>query len=301
MRVSDAIGLLLPSSGAVVAVVGAGGKTTVLFELGEDLARRGADTLVTTTTAIFDPRGEPGRPFDEVLLEADMAHPFQDHGEIRACCTRQASLEKRGRLIVLASRAEPGGGKLEGIHPSWPARLSRAWAYVLVEADGAKRRSIKAPGEHEPVVPPSTDVVIGVVGLDCVGRSMDAATVHRPERFQAVTGCPMGAPVQLAHVATLVRAPKGLFKSAPPGSRRIVLLNKADRCVLPAAEVLGQILASGAIEADLIIVCSHDGSNSPGRVLMLAPASGLGTRVAVGASRVAEKSMAPIVGFGASQ
>ena len=117
------------------------------------------------------------------------------------------------------------------------ARLSRDWAFVLVEADGAKHRSIKAPGDHEPVVPPSTGAVIGVVGLDCLGRPMDGATVHRPERFHAVTGCPMGAPIRLAHIATLVRAPEGLFKGAPPArvgsscsTRRIVSCRDPQRC-----------------------------------------------------------------------
>jgi probable selenium-dependent hydroxylase accessory protein YqeC len=278
MRVGDAIHLLLPLSGALVSIVGAGGKTRVLFELGEDLANRGRDTLLTTTTNIYDPRGEPGRRFDQVLSWAGLAEPFEEPGEIPACREHGPSPETRGRLIVLGSREVPGTGKLQGIHPSWTARLSRDWAYVLVEADGAKRRSIKAPGAHEPVVPPSTGAVIGVVGLDCLGRPMDGATVHRPERFQAVTGCPMGAPIRPAHIAALARAPEGLFKGAPPGSRRILLLNKADRCLLPPAEVLQEILAAGPLGTDLTAVCSHVGSNAPGRVLMLAPTSGFGTR-----------------------
>ena len=170
MRIGDAIQLLLPPSGALVSIVGAGGKTRVLFELGEHLANHGPDILLTTTTNIFDPRGEPGRRFDQVLLEADLAEPFEEPHEIPACCEHGPSSEGRGRLIVLGSREVPGTGKLRGIHSSWMARLSRDWAYVLVEADGANRRSIKAPGDHEPVVPPSTGAVIGVVGLDCLGR-----------------------------------------------------------------------------------------------------------------------------------
>jgi probable selenium-dependent hydroxylase accessory protein YqeC len=299
MSVGDAIHFLLPLSGALVSIVGAGGKTRVLFELGEDLANRGPDVLLTTTTHIFDPRGAPGRRFDQVLLEAGLAEPFQEPGDIPACREHGPSPGGRGRLIVLASREVSGTGKLQGIHPSWVARLSRDSAYVLVEADGAKGRSIKAPGDHEPVVPPSTGAVIGVVGLDCLGRPMDGATVHRPERFQAVTGCPIGAPIRPAHIAALARAPKGLFKGAPPGSRRILLLNKADRCVLAPAEVLQEILAAGPLETDLTAVCSHDGSNSPGRVLMFAPASGLGTRDSAVGPGLAEGPPESILRFGA--
>ncbi len=297
LRVGDAINSLLPLSGALVSIVGAGGKTRVLFELGEDLASRGPDILLTTTTNIFDPREEPGRRFDQVLLEADLAEPFQERGETPACREHGPSPEGPGRLVVLGSREVPGTGKLQGIHPSWGARLSRDWAYVLVEADGAKGRSIKAPGDHEPVVPPSTGVVIGVVGLDCLGRPMDGATVHRPERFQAVTGCPMGAPIRPAHISALARAPEGLFKGAPPGSRRIFLLNKADRCVLPPAEVLREILAAGPLETDLTAVCSHEGANSPGRVVMLAHASGFGTPVSAVGPGIAEGPPGSILRF----
>jgi probable selenium-dependent hydroxylase accessory protein YqeC len=296
MKLSDAIHPLLPLSGALVSIVGAGGKTRVLFELGEDLAQLGPDILLTTTTKIFDPRDEPSRRFDQVLLEADLAEPFEEPGEIPACCERGPSHKGRGRLIVLCSSEVPGTGKLRGIHPSWMARLSRDWAYIVVEADGANRRSIKAPGDHEPVVPPSTGAVIGVVGLECLERPMDGATVHRPERFQAVTGCPMGAPIRPAHIAALARAREGLFKGAPPSARRILLLNKADTCVLPLGQVLQEILAAEPLGTDLTAVCSHEGSNSRGRVLMLV--SGFGTQASAVGPGVAG-GLGAILSFGA--
>ena len=121
MRVGDAIQLFLPLSGAVVSIVGAGGKTRILFELGEHLANRGPDVLLTTTTNIFDPRWEPGRRFDQVLLGADLAEPFEEPWEIPACREQGPSPERRGRLIVLGSREVPGTGKLQGSIPvGWP-------------------------------------------------------------------------------------------------------------------------------------------------------------------------------------
>ncbi len=301
MSIGDTIHPLLPLSGALVSIVGAGGKTQVLFELGKDLANRGADVVLTTTTNIFDPRKEPGRRFDQVLLRTDLAKAVQEPGEVPACDEQGPSPEGRGRLIVLASCEIPGTGKLKGIHPSWATALRRDWAYVLVEADGAKHRSIKAPGDHEPVVPPSSGVVIGVVGLDCLGCPMDGASVHRPERFQALTGCPMGAPIRPAHIAALARAPEGLFKGAPPGSRRILLLNKADRCDLPPAVVLREILAAGPVPTDMTAICSHEGPNSPGRVLVLEPAAGIGTRASAMAPDIAEGSPGSMLKFGARQ
>ena len=40
----------------------------------------------------------------------------------------------------------------------------------MIEADGAKRLPLKVPGEWEPVIPDFTDLVVGVIGMDAVGR-----------------------------------------------------------------------------------------------------------------------------------
>lgn len=42
--------------------------------------------------------------------------------------------------------------------------------FFWIEADGAKRLPLKAPGEWEPVIPEFVDLVIGVVGMDALGE-----------------------------------------------------------------------------------------------------------------------------------
>ncbi len=263
MKLAEALlPLLPPGSGGVIALVGAGGKTSALFDLGEALP----GALMTTTTHVYDPRLEAGRGFDQVLLDLALAGPAGPE-PWPAGPENGYPGPLRGRRILLAAAAEAGTGKLKGVHPSRIAELRRLWAFVIVEADGAKRRPVKAPAAHEPVVPPGADLVLGCVGLDCLGRPMDEAAVHRPECFGPVTGCAPGAPILLWHLANLARSPQGLFKGAPAGARRVLLLNQADRLATAPAALLRELRASGPVPVDLILVCCLHDPRPEARVL----------------------------------
>jgi len=263
MRLAECLLPLLarPESGAVIALVGAGGKTSALFGLAQELGGGPTGVLITTTTHIYDPRREQGRGYDRLALAPALLEPpgsAWDPGPDGPA---------PGRRLVLAARELPETGKLQGIHPLRVAELRRHWAFVLVEADGAKRRPVKAPAAHEPVLPPAADLVLGVIGLDCLGRPMDEGCVHRPEHFGAVTGCAPGAPIGLAHLAALSRAPGGLFKGVPASARRVLLLNQADRCALAPADLLRGLLAAGPVGAGLILVCALADPRPGARVL----------------------------------
>jgi len=248
MRLLEALRPLLPGPG-VVALVGAGGKTSAMFGLGEELAGDGARVLLTTTTHIYDPRLEGGREFDRLVLDPVLASPGGAPGpDLLACAVPGGP-----RRVVLAAGGEPGTGKLQGIHPAWADRLAEAFDIVLAEADGSKRRPVKAPADHEPVVPARAALVLGFVGLACLGRPMDDATVHRPERFGPAAGCAPGQPIRLEHLAALVRSPLGLFKGAPEGARRALVLNQADACGLEPAAL---VEAFDARWAGRILVCA---------------------------------------------
>ena len=187
---------------------------------------------VTTTTKIRDPRFEVGRRFDEVVVDPRLASP-------RDAAARIAFPSLEG-TTVLASRAfdeegalSAGHGlgiqrKLDGIHPSRPSELALSFDLVLVEADGARGRSIKAPAEGEPVLPDDVDLVVALVGLDCLGAPLDERIAHRPELLGPLALCAPGDAIRPRHVAALLRSPVGLFKLCPPRARRVLLLNKAD-------------------------------------------------------------------------
>ncbi len=249
MNLAEALIPMLPGSRGdrgVIVFVGAGGKTSALFHLARELVERGWSVLVTTTTHLADPRATAG-PTAAILWRPEMESPCAPGPGPAAVPAPEPGSGPGVTLLVCREADAPG--KVKGIDPSWIPGLKTAWDFVLVEADGSKRLPVKAPESYEPVIPPGTDLVVGVIGLDCLDRPMDGRTVHRPERFSAVTGCAPGAPVAWEHLAALVRHPDGLFKGAR--SPRAVFLNKSDLApVLPSQGQLDQL------PAELVLVGS---------------------------------------------
>ena len=75
-----------------------------------------------------------------------------------------------GRTLFVAVGTIPG--KVTGPSPEAVDRLftDTSADYVIVEADGARSMSVKAPAEHEPVIPSRSTLVVIVVGIDAVGN-----------------------------------------------------------------------------------------------------------------------------------
>ncbi|MFR7894749.1 MAG: selenium cofactor biosynthesis protein YqeC [Dysosmobacter sp.] len=77
--------------------------------------------------------------------------------------------------------------------------------YVLVEADGSRQLPLKAHEAHEPVIPAVSRQVICVVGASGFGKPI-RESVHRPERFCALTGAAASDPVTPEQAAKAILA-----------------------------------------------------------------------------------------------
>lgn len=153
---------LLDVHPGVTAVIGGGGKTTLLRTLGEELAERNR-VLLCTTTKIFP---FPGLPCANTREELD-------------------ALRRKHRLLC-AGTPVSGTGKLTA--PSVHMTELVSWFdYILVEADGSAQRPFKAHAAHEPVIPAEANQVICVVGACGFGRPVEEA-VHRPELYARLAG-----------------------------------------------------------------------------------------------------------------
>lgn len=231
---------LMLDRGGVISLVGAGGKTTLMYRLARELALAGDSVLTTTTTKILRPTAE------------------QSPGVILARSSAQV-VERAGSLLVehrhlTAAAGERAGGKLTGFIPEIIDALHRSglFCWIIVEADGAARMPLKAPADHEPVVPASTRWLIGLVGLDAVGKPMAAPWVFRAKRFAKITGIGPGQSVSTASVAALIRDAKGLMKGAPEGAVRLAFANKADDATrIAAGRKIAGLLAGSDAGADI--------------------------------------------------
>ena len=243
MNLASTLVPLLPGTSGVIAFVGAGGKTTALFRLARELAETGRQVLVTTTTHLADPRLEPATPESELLFRPDLEF---------AGGPAVLPAPRAGLTVLVAREVEPG--KVKGIHPSWLPGLKPTWDLILVEADGSRGLPVKAPAAFEPVLPEGPCLVVGVVGLDCLGKTLAETTVHRPANFSAVTGCAPGAPIAWEHLAALVAHPQGLFKGAT--GARALLLNKADATAFAPSPA-----QMAGLAADRVLLCSLEAAN----------------------------------------
>jgi probable selenium-dependent hydroxylase accessory protein YqeC len=223
--------VLLQEKG-VVSLVGSGGKTTLMFRLAAELAGAGERVLTTSTTKILEPTERQsaslvvGGDVHDVIRRAEecLAH----HPHVTAA---------RENLVV--------EGKLVGFDPSAVQRIweTGLFRWVLVEADGAAGRPLKAPAEHEPVVPGCSTLVVGLVGLDAVGQPLGERYVFRPEIYSRISGLPLGSPVTEPSIASVIEHEEGLFKGSPLEAKRFVFLNKAeDGRTRKAAEKIGSLL-----------------------------------------------------------
>lgn len=173
---------ILGISRGVTALIGGGGKTTLMETLAGELRRQGT-VIVATSTRIMRPQWCP------VLLTADTA-PVT------------AALEAYGVACVAGSSDAPH--KLTAPDMGFDTLAALA-DFVLVEADGARRLPMKAHAPHEPVIPTCAARTIYVVGADGFGRPI-REVCHRPERYAALCGAAPDAPVTPAMEARVLLA-----------------------------------------------------------------------------------------------
>lgn len=196
----------------MISVVGGGGKTTTIFSLASELKRLNKRILVTTTTAIYNPDTDL---YDSLVV-------LDNKQSIETNWTN-------GTITVLGSCISTEN-KLLGVDCSILNEIYRKklFDFILIEADGSKKRPIKAPASHEPVIPSATSKVLGVIGMDSLGKTIDDANVHRPAILSEVTNSRIGDSITKEIIYRLVVSKKGLFKDTPKNSKKYLLLNKVD-------------------------------------------------------------------------
>ncbi len=145
----------LNEKGHVIAICGAGGKTTLMYYLAKYCACSGLKTLVATST--------------HIVMDAE--HYADNPDEVRMKFSQN-------RIAVVGERAAEG--KLTACDEVTMEKYIAESDIVFVEADGSKHLPCKAPGDSEPVIPKQADIVIGVLGLTAMGRRI-GDVCHRKE------------------------------------------------------------------------------------------------------------------------
>jgi probable selenium-dependent hydroxylase accessory protein YqeC len=229
-ELSESLGL---KAREMISLAGAGGKTTLMFRLAKELFLKGKRVVTTTTTKILEPAsGETVSLFIN-LDEEELKQFVHKH------------LNEYKHITIARERLE--SGKLKGVSSDL---VNDFWSsneidYIIIEADGAAGRPVKAPREGEPVIPSSTTLVVAILGVDGVEREVNKENVFQAERVSRLTGIPIGKKMTDVAMAILMTHPEGIFKGTPSSSRVIAFLNKVD---IPNGVVKGKGIAQKIIE-----------------------------------------------------
>lgn len=212
-----------------IALVGGGGKTTILHALGSQLDGR---VILTTTTK----------------MGSDQDHGFR----ILAAGNVGSDTREVGTSIVW-SRVE--GNKAHGVSKEDCDRWAELVDYVVIEADGARQRPFKAPASYEPVIPETVTQMISVIGADALGRVI-ADQCHRPLRVAALADCEPYQRLTPSGAAAVLLHQRGARRSMPGRARFTVAITKVDPTNRDLVDELVHELST--TEPDLPVIPIHN-------------------------------------------
>jgi probable selenium-dependent hydroxylase accessory protein YqeC len=218
----------------LVSIVGAGGKTTILHTLGQELAGAGNKVILTTTTKMAPNQvtGMTCWSSDPDRIEETLAP-----GVAVFVCT------------------EVTAHKVKGLSPQTVDTLfsSTSADHIIVEADGARSKLIKAPDHHEPVIPGGSTSVVVVVGAGALGRPV-GEVAHRIDRITDLTGLTEDDVLTPSHVARILLHSDGGLKAIPEHARVVMAIANVSPDSAIAVTDLASILTAHAAVTRCIIL-----------------------------------------------
>lgn len=205
MRLCDSIGIRQKD---IISIVGAGGKTSFLFQLAQELKEKEHKVLLTTTTKIYVPEKNM---VDLICVEEKNF-------------IKNAEVNKVG-IFVYGSDIN-SENKMIGLTENQIGSLTGYFDYTVIEADGAKKKRIKGWNREEPVIYSGTTKTIGILDIQVVGMEVCEENVFRSQAFCDIANAKQGEHITMDHLSHMICHPKGLFQYAE--GEKILFINKVD-------------------------------------------------------------------------
>ena len=225
----------------VVSLVGAGGKTSTMYDLAEELAAGGAKVLITTSTHIMKPDQYETVVTDRIAGVLVMPDIADSEKPVDVSSLLEENFGKRdirlpgtcgGRIVALGKQAAGPGAAQKLTMPedfgeeAVMQALLDAFDVIIIEADGSKRLPLKVPSETEPVLVPQTGLVIACAGLSAGGKTFGEAC-FRFDGYGAWLKRSADDRIQPEDMALILMDERGSRKGVDGRYYRIIL-NQAD-------------------------------------------------------------------------
>ncbi|MGZ9235316.1 MAG: selenium cofactor biosynthesis protein YqeC, partial [Anaerolineales bacterium] len=225
------------NSSPCIAFIGAGGKTTAMFQLARQLP---PPVIVSATSHL----GAWQLDLADQHIITEKPAPLEE-------------LEHGLEGVILVS-GELDDDRTKPVNPDLLHWLQQFCGYhsipLLIEADGSRGKPMKAWAEHEPPIPPFSELVVQVIGLASLGKPLNDENVHRPQIFSRLSGLRDGELITADSVVRVMSHAEGGLRNIPTTARKVVLLNQADTHELQAA---AQGLSQSLLRSyHSVIICS---------------------------------------------
>lgn len=202
----------------VVALVGGGGKTSLMAWMHSACLMKGMRVVSTATT--------------KLSAENTCGYSYVTTPTLAEAEQYVAQLPRYGRQTAMVLGPSPKqAGKMQGVPPEWIDALAEKFpdTVFLVEADGAAGLPLKGHLSYEPVIPQSTRLVIPVFGAEALMMERPAdELIHRLARFYELTGLVAGAPISLRSLCDVLFHPEGYLRGIPADATVVPFINKVE-------------------------------------------------------------------------
>jgi len=192
--------------GDVVSVVGSGGKTTLMFQLGKELKSQ-YRVLLTTSTKIVNPADEN---YDYIYTS------IEDY--------KNDKTSKKNGVTVLSKGISYENNKLLGIDDKDLEFVIEYYDLVVIEADGSKKLPLKGWKEHEPPILNRTNKTIGIIPINVLGQKISEEIIYGYEEFKKFVS--NGDIIDKEVVGRICFSKNGIFKNSK--GKLYLYINKAD-------------------------------------------------------------------------
>ena len=198
----------------IITIIGAGGKTSLMYSA-SSLLRNKYKVLVTTTTHIYIP---DKNTYDEIIMISDYTNKYY-----------QSILENNKNGVYVVGNYIVNNCKIKGLTFEMLDEIIHHFDIVIIEGDGSKEKSLKGWNDLEPVIYPKTSKVIGVLDITSIGLDINEENIHRVDRFLDIINDYSANKVTIEHLEKIVLNENGLFKINK--GENILFINKVESTI----------------------------------------------------------------------
>lgn len=214
--------------GDVIAFIGAGGKTSALIGLGYELLDKNWRILATTTEAIDE---------EQLQLMPHIMHYDANPENI------SSALSEHGFVFLYDSIRN---GKVYGPAIEWTRQLLDTIDsdVLLIEADAADGRPLKAPLHDEPYIPSEASLVVPIASLSALDQPLDDEHIYNSQAMIDKYGFYEGGNVRSPWIAQVLRDEELGLRGIPDKARIVAFINRtpADGYLRGRARLIAKLI-----------------------------------------------------------